>query len=86
MGSKDRFEYSVIGDAVNTVARLAGATPGGRVWIGANTFAQIKDYITVMPLEPLAVKGKSEPVQAYEVVDILELADCRAETVQSGNS
>ncbi|MFH1169731.1 MAG: adenylate/guanylate cyclase domain-containing protein, partial [Chloroflexota bacterium] len=33
MGSADRLEYSVIGDAVNTAARLADAAPGGRIWI-----------------------------------------------------
>jgi len=70
MGSQDRLEYSVIGDAVNSAARLASATPGGKVWIGDNTFDRVKDYITAMPLEPLSVKGKREPIQAYEVVNI----------------
>jgi len=70
MGSEDRLEYSVIGDSVNTAARLANAAPGGKVWIGANTFAQVKDYVTAEPLEPLVVKGKRQPVQAYEVIDI----------------
>ena len=70
MGSEDRLEYSVIGDAVNTAARLASATPGGKVWIGDSTFSLVKDYITAMPLEPLSVKGKRKPIQAYEVADI----------------
>jgi adenylate cyclase len=70
MGSEKRMEYSVIGDAVNTAARLANAAPGGKVWIGANTFNQVKDYVTAEPLEPLLVKGKCEPVQSYQLVDI----------------
>ncbi len=70
MGSEDRLEYSVIGDAVNTAARLAGATPGGKVWIGINTFSEAKDYIMAKPLDALVVKGKREPVEAYEVVGI----------------
>jgi len=70
MGTEDRLEYSVIGDTVNTAARLAGSTPGGKVWIGADTFAQVKDYVQVKPLEPLSIKGKREPVQAYEVIAI----------------
>lgn len=70
MGSEDRLEYSVIGDAVNIAARLASVVPGGKVWIGANTFGLVKDYITAKPLRPLAVKGKREPIKAYEVVDI----------------
>ena len=70
MGSEDRLEYSVIGDAVNMAAKLADATPGGKVWIGASTYAEVRDYIEAKPLEPLAVKGKRELVEAYEVVDI----------------
>jgi len=70
MGSADRLEYSVIGDTVNTAARLAGLTPGGKVWISAETFDLIKDYIKAIPLEPLKLKGKREKIQAYEVIDI----------------
>jgi len=70
MGSEARREYSVVGDAVNTAARLAGLTPGGKVWIGADTLAQVKEGITARPLEPLSLKGKQELVQAYEVVAI----------------
>jgi adenylate cyclase len=70
MGSEDRLEYSVIGDSVNTAFRLASAAPGGKIWIGANTFALVRDFIVAEVLEPLAVKGKREPVQAYEVTGL----------------
>jgi adenylate cyclase len=70
MGSEDRLEYSVIGDAVNVAARLASTAPGGKIWIGANTFELVKDYITAKPLRPLAMKGKRKPVTAYEVVGV----------------
>jgi adenylate cyclase len=67
MGSLDRLEYSVIGDTVNTTARLTAVVPGGKVWIGAETFEQVKHQFEVLPLEPLALKGKGEMIQAYEV-------------------
>jgi adenylate cyclase len=70
MGSEDRLEYSVIGDSVNTAFRLASAAPGGKIWIGASTFALVRDFIAAEALEPLAVKGKREPVQAYEVTGL----------------
>jgi adenylate cyclase len=70
MGSADRLEYSVIGDVVNTAARLADVTPGGRVWIGGSTFDLIKDYVGAIPLEPLSLKGKREAMQAYEVLAV----------------
>lgn len=80
MGSRDHLEYSVIGDAVNTAARLATAMPGGRVWIGADTFAEVKENVTVKQLDSLSVKGRHEPVQAYEVLGI---RDCQV--VDAGN-
>ncbi|MBI4304615.1 MAG: adenylate/guanylate cyclase domain-containing protein [Chloroflexi bacterium] len=70
IGTEARLEYSVIGDAVNVANRLAGSAPGGAVWIGAETFEQARNHITVKSLEPLTVKGKREPLEAYEVLGI----------------
>jgi adenylate cyclase len=70
MGSVDRLEYSVIGDAVNIAARLAGAAPGGGVWIGNETFNRINGYVSAIPLAPLSLKGKQAKFQAYEVTSI----------------
>jgi adenylate cyclase len=67
MGSLDRLEYSIIGDTVNTAARLSAVAPGGKVWIGSETFDQVKYQYEVKPLEPLALKGKGELINAYEV-------------------
>jgi adenylate cyclase len=69
MGSENRLEYSVIGDAVNMAAKLANATPGGKIWIGDSTYKLVDSRIAAKRLDPLAVKGKSQPIQAYEVLD-----------------
>jgi adenylate cyclase len=68
MGSIERLEYSVVGDVVNTAARLSGIVPGGKVWIGAETYEQVKHRFEVTPLEPLALKGKGVMIKAYEVL------------------
>ncbi|MEE8470972.1 MAG: adenylate/guanylate cyclase domain-containing protein [Dehalococcoidia bacterium] len=71
LGSEDRSEYSVIGDCVNIASRITGVAEGGKVWIGADTYELVKDYVEAKALEPLVVKGKREPIEAYEVIDVL---------------
>jgi adenylate cyclase len=72
MGSKDRLEYSVIGDTVNIAARLASAAPGGRIWLGADTYLRVKDQVMAKQLNPVSVKGRHEPILTYEICDIQE--------------
>jgi len=68
MGSKNRLEYSVIGDAVNIAAKLANAAPGGKIWIGESIYKLVNSHIATKRLGSLAVKGRSHPIQAYEVL------------------
>jgi len=67
VGSVGRSEYTVIGDSVNTSSRICSSTPGGEVWIGAETYNQTKDYIETQELEPQHVKGKAAPIMVYRV-------------------
>src|SRR5262249_10782578 len=63
------------GDAVNVAARLEQATKPGQILIGPVTLALAPHAVTVEPVEPLALKGKSQPLQAYPLVAV---APCRA--------
>ncbi len=67
IGSAGRSEYTVIGDSVNTASRICSSTPGGEVWIGAETYNEAKDHIEICELEAQQVKGKSEPIKVYRV-------------------
>jgi len=67
IGSAGRSEYTVIGDSVNTASRICSSTPGGEVWIGAETYNQAKDHIEICELQAQQVKGKSEPIKVYRV-------------------
>ena len=64
-GTEERL---ATGDAVNVAARLEQAAQPGEVLIGAPTLALVEDAIEVEPVEPLSLKGKSEPVPAYRLV------------------
>ena len=64
-------ETLVTGDAVNVAARLEQVAPRGEVFIGAGTRALVRDAVLVEPVEPLDLKGKSEPVEAYRLLDVI---------------
>ena len=67
MGSESRFDYSVIGDAVNLGARLEGQTrnyDGVRVLLGPETYRSCKDR-AFSEVDRILVKGKSEKVTIY---------------------
>ncbi|MGH3078246.1 MAG: adenylate/guanylate cyclase domain-containing protein [Gaiellaceae bacterium] len=68
-------ETLVTGDAVNVAARLEQTAPAGEVLIGAETRILVRDAVTVESVEPLALKGKSQPVEAYRLVDVVPDAD-----------
>src|SRR3954471_22094277 len=63
--------YTVIGDAVNVAARLQSAAQPGRVMVGERTQRATADAIEYTELEPLILKGKSEPVPAWKAVGVM---------------
>jgi len=66
----DRSDTLVTGDAVNVAARLEQAAEPGTVLIGEETFRLVRDAVAVEPVPPLEVKGKSEPLVAFRVVEV----------------
>ena len=59
-----------IGDAVNVAARLEQIAAPGEILLGKDTFRLVRDAVQVEPLEPLMLKGKSEPVPAFRLVAV----------------
>jgi len=62
--------YTVLGDTVNTAARLQGAAARGAVVIGQPTYHAVADVIDCEPLEPIKAKNKAEPVPAWRAVAV----------------
>ena len=61
-------EFAVLGDAVNVAARLKDVGAAGGIHVGAETHAAATARFTFEALEPLALRGKAEPVPAFRVV------------------
>jgi class 3 adenylate cyclase len=64
-------ETLVTGDAVNVAARLEQAAGSGEILIGSETRVLVRDAVRADATEPLALKGKSEPVAAYLLVEVI---------------
>jgi class 3 adenylate cyclase/tetratricopeptide (TPR) repeat protein len=75
-GTEERL---VTGDAVNVAARLEQAAQPGEILLGAMTLALARDALEVEDLDPLAMKGKAQPVAAYRLVNVREAAPRRHE-------
>ncbi|MCB9604659.1 MAG: FHA domain-containing protein [Sandaracinus sp.] len=68
LGSSKALEYTVIGDTVNTGARLCSVAKAGQCIISDFTFQKVKDHFEVVELPPQQVKGKSKALKIYNVV------------------
>jgi class 3 adenylate cyclase/tetratricopeptide (TPR) repeat protein len=68
IGSDLRMDYTAVGDTTNVAARLQQAADPGHITISEVTHRLVSGYFYTRSLGELPLKGKSEPIQAWEVI------------------
>ena len=76
VGAKNRMDFTSIGDTVNLAARLEGANKayGSKAIITEAVFTKLRDSFVCRELDFITVKGKTEPVRIFEILQTTSAA------------
>jgi len=70
IGAETRNDYVVVGERVNLAARLCSAAAAGEILIDAETRLRAANAASSEALEPLSLKGFSEPVPVFRILGV----------------
>ena len=70
IGTEEAMDYTVIGDVVNIAQRVESTARPGQVLITKNALSRVEGKIRIRTREPVQLKGRSLPVEIYEVLKV----------------
>lgn len=71
-GSDVLRAYKAVGFPVNVAARLQSEAEPGTVLVGFRTYALVRERVRAEPREPLMLKGAARPVEAWEILELVD--------------
>ena len=70
IGTERRLEYTAISDTVNVAKRLQENSAKNQIIISHEAYERVKDEVEVKPLPDMPVKGKSKPLEVFEILKL----------------
>src|SRR5712691_1556735 len=70
IGSDLHMDYTAVGRTTQLAARMEQLASPGTIRLTAETLRLVEGYVEVKPLGPIPVKGLTEPVHAFEMIDV----------------
>ena len=70
IGTEKRLEYTAISDSVNTAKRIQENSANNQILISREAYERVKKQVEVRPVAAMILKGKTQPVDVFEVVGV----------------
>lgn len=70
IGTEKRLEFTSLGDSVNTTKRIQENSAKNQILISKEAYERVKDEVEAKPFAPLTVKGKTQPLDVFEVMGL----------------
>jgi class 3 adenylate cyclase/tetratricopeptide (TPR) repeat protein len=73
IGDDLRMDYTALGDTTNLASRMETMAPAGSILVSSDTHKLTKDFFHFKALGSMTIKGKTEPIKAFELVGAGEI-------------